>query len=239
MIAENLDLAIAMARQTGYACRIVTLEGDVINPGGAMTGGYTRSGDTGVLSRPREISELEQEIANLNVTIADLERLFPELDEKFKSAGRQLAQLEQQMVEIGQLRVREEARLSSLGQDLTKVESRRQMLRSEENQLQVQSTKIDDEVRLIEQAIQQMEQEMTDLRQTIADQEFATRVEQERRMTCVITFPIFGSQCIQSRNHFRQLLNWLIGLNRKSKVRRSGWRAIGKVRKMDNDRSNI
>ncbi len=181
VIAENLDLAIAMARQTGYACRIVTLEGDVINPGGAMTGGYTRSGDTGVLSRPREISELEQEIANLNVTIADLERLFPELDEKFKSAGRQLAQLEQQMVEIGQLRVREEARLSSLGQDLTKVESRRQMLRSEENQLQVQSTKIDDEVRLIEQAIQQMEQEMTDLRQTIADQEVATRVEQERR----------------------------------------------------------
>ena len=181
VIAENLDLAIAMAGQTGYACRIVTLEGDVINPGGAMTGGYMRSSGTGVLSRPREISELEQEIAKLNVAIADLERLFPELNEKFKTAGRKLAQLEQQAVEIGQLRVREEARLTSLSQDLTKVETRHQMLKNEDDQLQVQSAKIDDEVKLIEQAIQQMEQVMTDLRQTIADQEVATRGEQERR----------------------------------------------------------
>lgn len=39
IIAENMDFAIKVSSFTGRKYRIVTLDGDVINPGGAMTGG--------------------------------------------------------------------------------------------------------------------------------------------------------------------------------------------------------
>ena len=39
VIAEDLDKAIAMARKYGHRFKIVTLDGQVLNPGGSMTGG--------------------------------------------------------------------------------------------------------------------------------------------------------------------------------------------------------
>lgn len=60
VVAEHIDAAIAMARKNGYSFRIVTLDGQLINPSGAMTGGSLNK-NTGVLSRANEIARLEQE----------------------------------------------------------------------------------------------------------------------------------------------------------------------------------
>ena len=57
MIAEDLDCGIAMARKYRNAFRIVTLDGQVINRGGSMTGGST-SRSAGVLSRAAELERL-------------------------------------------------------------------------------------------------------------------------------------------------------------------------------------
>ena len=47
VIVENLDIATNLARQCGFRFKIVTLEGDVINPSGAMTGGPGMQGMPG------------------------------------------------------------------------------------------------------------------------------------------------------------------------------------------------
>ncbi len=65
IITENMDSAIKVSAFTGRKYRIVTLDGDVINPGGAMTGGSTAKKATGIFGRSREIEELEKYIANL------------------------------------------------------------------------------------------------------------------------------------------------------------------------------
>ena len=57
VITENLDQAIRMARQTGSRFRIVTLDGQVMNAGGSMTGG-SASKSAGVLSRANELQRL-------------------------------------------------------------------------------------------------------------------------------------------------------------------------------------
>ena len=56
-VMENLDAAIAAARKYGYKFRIVTLDGQVLNPGGAMTGG-SASKTAGILSRQGELERL-------------------------------------------------------------------------------------------------------------------------------------------------------------------------------------
>jgi chromosome segregation protein len=57
VVVQDLDSGIAMARQYGYRFRIVTLDGQVLSPGGAMTGGsVSRKG--GILTRASELSSL-------------------------------------------------------------------------------------------------------------------------------------------------------------------------------------
>ena len=61
LAVDNIDNAIAIARKYKSSFRIVTLEGEVLNPGGAMSGGAYKN-SSNLLGRKREIEELEKQI---------------------------------------------------------------------------------------------------------------------------------------------------------------------------------
>ena len=56
-VAEDLDCAVAIAKKFGYKFRIVTLDGQLVNAGGSLTGGSSVK-SAGLLSRRQEIDEL-------------------------------------------------------------------------------------------------------------------------------------------------------------------------------------
>ncbi len=74
VVARDLDAAIAVSRKFGGRLRIVTLDGQLINAGGSMTGGSSAK-NVGVLSRANELSRLREKLENLK---ADAERLLGE-----------------------------------------------------------------------------------------------------------------------------------------------------------------
>lgn len=63
-VAEDLDYAVAIARKYSYRFRIVTLDGQVVNAGGSMTGGSNVKG-AGLMSRRAEIEKVKEEAAQL------------------------------------------------------------------------------------------------------------------------------------------------------------------------------
>lgn len=65
VIVDTLDNGIAMARAFRYSFRIVTLEGDVLSPGGAISGGSSLSKEIGLLQRKREIERLSKAVSVL------------------------------------------------------------------------------------------------------------------------------------------------------------------------------
>ena len=75
VIARDMDRAMAMARKFGHRFRIVTLDGQVLNAGGSMTGGSV-SRSAGILSRANELERLNQQKAalteDLRAAAADL-----------------------------------------------------------------------------------------------------------------------------------------------------------------------
>ncbi|MHB1126020.1 MAG: chromosome segregation protein SMC [Bacillota bacterium] len=62
IIAHNMPAAEKAARAAGFAYRVVTLEGEVIHPGGAFTGGSIRRQQSSLLGRTREIARLEEQV---------------------------------------------------------------------------------------------------------------------------------------------------------------------------------
>nr|MBA3937980.1 hypothetical protein [Planctomycetota bacterium] len=66
LIVETLDHGIALRRRHRTRCRLVTVDGDVINPGGAMTGGRQQGADGGgLVGRKNEIRKLEETMHEL------------------------------------------------------------------------------------------------------------------------------------------------------------------------------
>ena len=79
-IVDDLDTATIIARKYGYKFRIVTLDGQVVNAGGSMTGG-SRNKSQNFLSRKNEIHALHGEIQSLREKSAGLTAQLRELQE--------------------------------------------------------------------------------------------------------------------------------------------------------------
>ena len=62
VVCDNLDNAVSLAKSSGYAFRIVTLEGDVLSPQGSMSGGSKKSNDSSLLGKENEIKKLKENI---------------------------------------------------------------------------------------------------------------------------------------------------------------------------------
>lgn len=72
VIVDNLDTAVELARATGYGFKIVTLDGDIINPHGAITGGSRKNDIANIFGHERELKELQGVVKKLSDDIATL-----------------------------------------------------------------------------------------------------------------------------------------------------------------------
>ena len=81
LVFDNIDSAAAAAKILRYKVKIVTLDGQVINAGGAFTGGSAKR-DSGILSRLNTISELKKSVEVVEGEIKKINASLKELDEK-------------------------------------------------------------------------------------------------------------------------------------------------------------
>lgn len=62
LVVNNLDNGLKLSKDTGYSHRIVTLEGDLLNPGGSITGGSYRNKNLNLINRRNKIEKLKKNI---------------------------------------------------------------------------------------------------------------------------------------------------------------------------------
>lgn len=73
IVAKDMDSALAISRKGNTSFRIVTLTGEVITPGGALTGGSIQGKHTNILGRKREIEELGQTLETKKKLLVELQ----------------------------------------------------------------------------------------------------------------------------------------------------------------------
>ncbi len=134
LIAENIDAALAAAKAGKFRVRVVTLDGDVVNAGGSMTGG-SRKQREGYLSRAKEIQQagavvdgLRKEMLNWQEQLEELEAQQKTLQEKLQAINEKLQQrrlkageLTLQNQRLSQEKARENEKLALYYDDRTAV----------------------------------------------------------------------------------------------------------------------
>ena len=90
VVVDNIDNAIAMSRAFGYKFRVVTLEGDILNSGGSMSGGSVNK-QSGFLSRASEIKTLSKEITALADKLKTLKTERETADNDLRIVNNQLS----------------------------------------------------------------------------------------------------------------------------------------------------
>ncbi|WP_123040010.1 chromosome segregation protein SMC [Cohnella candidum] len=131
LISETLEQANRIASRMQYRYRVVTKDGDVVNPGGSMTGGSLQKKSASLLGRQRQLEELEKEISEAE---SARERAKAEVDDLKKELALTAQNIEQ-LREAG-----ERERLSE-----QQAFADRQRLLDEQNQLEEQRAALDGE----------------------------------------------------------------------------------------------
>ncbi|MBE6985077.1 MAG: chromosome segregation protein SMC [Ruminococcaceae bacterium] len=104
VIADDMDAAIAIANQFSHRFRIVTLDGQLINAGGSMTGGSV-SRNAGILSRANEIERLktqrnalQEKISGIKTELAEAQRLVQQVEFELSSEEVRLRQAQDEVL---------------------------------------------------------------------------------------------------------------------------------------------
>lgn len=112
VVAEDMDSAVALAKRFSYRFRTVTLDGQVVNAGGSLTGG-SHAKNAGVLSR---VSQIEQLTEKLNALKVKYDTAAAELKSLNEEAARMNAEIQAASAELAtanedKIRVEGEIRL--------------------------------------------------------------------------------------------------------------------------------
>ena len=106
VIAETIDFAIAMSKKFGSRFKIVTLDGQVMNAGGSMTGGSTNK-ESGILSRANELEKLQEQEKkllekqkNLELELQEAQRSVDQVEFQMKAAADQLRTAQDQVLTL-------------------------------------------------------------------------------------------------------------------------------------------
>ncbi len=127
VIVDNLNTAVSLAKEMRYTFRIVTLEGDIVNPQGSLTGGSKKTESVNLMGREREIETLGKEIASLQARAIEIDNDFKTLTISFNEKKNKIESLnnERNTLEI------------ELAKELEKVNRYENILAENEDNLKV------------------------------------------------------------------------------------------------------
>ena len=85
VLVDTIDNAMALGRKYKHTLRVVTLEGELLSPGGSMSGGAYKN-SSNLLGRRREMDKLEEEIEKIKASMERLRNKAEKLEQDAKKA---------------------------------------------------------------------------------------------------------------------------------------------------------
>ena len=135
VIVNNIQTGIEVAKRNQYMFKIVTVDGDVLNPSGMISGGSIAKKSFNLLGRGREIEELSHEIYELNKKIEEYERATKEEKEEINEKEKLLDILEKEVQEININYAMEKQKVQNMEENISKIKIRLEKIRQDKENL--------------------------------------------------------------------------------------------------------
>lgn len=163
VVVDDMDCAIGIAKKYKNRFKLVTLDGQVINPGGSMTGGSGARG-AGILSRANMIEELKAEAVKLS---AEAEKISAEFKIAMEDANKWGAEMQATEAELRTAKedlIRAEGEGKLISDKLATMNTQKQNLLSEKENAKGR-------IMLFQKAYENAQQEIETIEKEIADAE--------------------------------------------------------------------
>lgn len=163
MVVEDIDCAIAISKRYKNRYKIVTLDGQVMNPGGSMSGGSKGKG-SGVLSRANLIEELKAEAQKIGNELKEVQAELKKAVEDANSAVADLQGADADLRNAKEEYIRAEGDAKLISDKLQSfINQRDTMCREQENS--------EGRILLFNQAVENAKQEAAEIEKQMADTE--------------------------------------------------------------------
>ena len=136
LVCEDLKRALELWRETKTDKTIVTLEGEVIDPSGVVTGGSRESAVAGILTQKREMRELEEVVARIDADLEEARARQVSLKQQLADATAELEQIGSMLRQDEVARVGEQKDIDRTRREAEQLAGRRQRLARELEELQ-------------------------------------------------------------------------------------------------------
>ncbi|MBH0229243.1 chromosome segregation protein SMC [Halobacillus yeomjeoni] len=188
VIAETLEHANAIARFLNRKYRIVTLDGDVVNPGGSMSGGAQKKSNQSLFTREKELQELKEKIAEFDTKTKEVEQKVQKLKQAISSQQQAKEELEaivsdlkneeyEQQSDMRELQVK----MKHYNDQLQLFDQDQQQFDQDREQADRQLTALDKDLSDLHRKLESIQKEIDDLSETKERQRVDAANLQERR----------------------------------------------------------
>ncbi len=169
VVVENMDVAIALAKQNNYGFKIITLKGDVINSSGSITGGSIATKTVNILGRKEEIKYLEKQIQQEQEQLQKIKQEKQDYITSIEILLEEASGLEKQIADTEIIYATEKQKILSLEENVLKLEERRDKLKEEQQKNIEERQNINFIKQTIEKEISNIEKENEQLNKTITE----------------------------------------------------------------------
>lgn len=157
VVVEDMDCAIGMAKRYHNRFKIVTLDGQVINPGGSMSGG-SRAKGAGVLSRANQIEELVEEAKKLDDQCREIQGEYKTAVEQANFAAASLQGAEADMKQAQEDMIRAQGDYKLICEKRSSIEAQQKSLREEKENASARIISLQQELETAQKRVKEGEE---------------------------------------------------------------------------------
>ena len=177
LVVDTIENGMAVARKYRQSIRIVTLEGELLNVGGSMTGGAFKN-NSNLLGRKREITQLEEEAQHLKEDWERFNNTIKQLQDSVDVNNLEQAKLKEEIQKLQLLATKAELHLNSNLKKIEDIKMAREDSVIESRQLELQIQQLTEQKKKINSVLEEIEKENTNSEQAIVT--FSESIEGKR-----------------------------------------------------------
>ncbi|MBQ7066624.1 MAG: chromosome segregation protein SMC [Lachnospiraceae bacterium] len=213
VVIDNVDNAVKIARKFDYGVRMVTLEGELLVPGGAISGGAFKN-SSNLLSRRREMEQLKEKVEShlksIDSLLDDIEKVKAERNNIRKEIEEVKETLQQRFIEQNTKRLnvmKAEEKKNEVGKGFEELKEEQKELETQANDITKEKQTIQNELKASEEMEKNIEKQISEFQADLEEK----REEEATQSVKVSELDMEAEKVLQKQEFEQENINRILG----------------------------